>query len=59
MKEMKKEQISVLTAPYLQHTLEYAFDSIAANGYEKVELGVFHHITVSMTIVLCRSVSFA
>ncbi len=44
MKEMKKEQISVLTAPYLQHTLEYAFDSIAANGYKKVELwGISPH----------------
>ena len=32
MKQLHFEQVSVLTAPYLHHTLEYALDSIAANG---------------------------
>jgi len=38
MKRLRKEQISVLTAPYLHHTLEYGLDSIAANGFTGVEL---------------------
>ena len=38
MKQLHFEQVSVLTAPYLHHTLEYALDSIAANGFHGVEL---------------------
>ena len=38
MKQLHFEQVSVLTAPYLHHTLEYALDSIAANGVHGVEL---------------------
>lgn len=38
MKQLHFEQVSVLTAPYLHHTLEYALDSIAANGFRGVEL---------------------
>lgn len=38
MRQLRKEQISVLTAPYLHHTLEYGLDSIAANGLTGVEL---------------------
>lgn len=37
-RKIKREQFSVLTAPYLHHSLEYAFASIAANGFSKVEL---------------------
>lgn len=37
-KKLKKEQFSVLTAPYLHNSLEYALDSIAANGFSQVEL---------------------
>ena len=36
MKQLHFEQVSVLTAPYLHHTLEYALDSIAANGFHGV-----------------------
>lgn len=38
MRQLDFTQISVLTAPYLHHTLEYALDSIAANGFRGVEL---------------------
>lgn len=38
MKQLKQEQFSVLTSPYLHHTLEYGLDSIAANGFHGVEL---------------------
>ena len=43
MKQLNSEQLSlnrfsVLTAPYLHHTLEYGLDSIAANGFSGVEL---------------------
>ena len=38
MKTLKPEQFSVLTSPYLHYTLEYALDSIAANGFGGVEL---------------------
>lgn len=38
MKQLHLEQFSVLTAPYLHHTLEYGLDSIAANGFSGVEL---------------------
>ena len=38
MRQLDFTQISVLTAPYLHHTLEYALDSIAANGFHSVEL---------------------
>ncbi|MCI8513835.1 MAG: sugar phosphate isomerase/epimerase [Lachnospiraceae bacterium] len=35
---LRKEDVSVVTAPYLHHTLEFALDSIAANGFTQVEL---------------------
>ncbi len=38
MKHLHFDQFSVMTAPYLHHTLEYALDSIAANGFKNVEL---------------------
>ena len=38
MDSLKREQFSVLTSPYLHHTLEYALDSAAANGFQKAEL---------------------
>ena len=38
MKQLSIERFSVLTAPYLHHTLEYGLDSIAANGFLGVEL---------------------
>lgn len=38
MKQLNLEQFSVLTSPYLHHTLEYGLDSIAANGFGGVEL---------------------
>ena len=38
MKKLKFEQLSVMTAPYLHCSLDYALDSIAGNGFKNVEL---------------------
>ena len=38
MNKLRFEQFSVLTAPYLHHTLEYALDSVAGNGFKNVEI---------------------
>ena len=38
MSIMNKEQISILTAPFLHHTFAYGLDSIEANGFRSIEL---------------------
>lgn len=38
MKKYDLGRVSVMTAPYLHHTLAFALDSIAANGFSGVEL---------------------
>lgn len=38
MKDLALSRFTVLTAPFLHHTLEYGLDSIAANGFTGVEL---------------------
>ena len=38
MKQLHWDQFCVMTTHYQQHTLEYALDSIAANGFRNVEL---------------------
>ncbi len=42
-----RKTFCVLTAPFLHHTLEYGLDSIAANGFDSVELwGASPHFCV-------------
>lgn len=38
MKDLTLSRFTVLTAPFLHHTLEYGLDAIAANGFTGVEL---------------------
>ena len=38
MSIMNKEQISILTAPFLHHTFAYGLDSIEANGFRSIDL---------------------
>jgi len=38
MEKLKPEHFCVVTAPYLHHTLEFGLDSIAASGFQNIEL---------------------
>ena len=49
MSIMNKEQISILTAPFLHHTFAYGLDSIEANGFRSIELwGASPHFCLMM-----------